>query len=370
MTKDIAGSSISLDDEDDVDGDAEGQEATGNRTGQPLLRSTSMNLNECSSQADRKNCGIPHPHPLRKDDSSRHPQGDEDFRPLETESQGLGKRSESEFLESLGDSLEQTDSFCTKIAIDNSGKYIKRKVRYENEYRFKCEIGHTVILKKDQLGKVWCSQCASLWEDTLVYLKRHKIKVLSKKIKPVIQGKCQRGHVFEFPIKKAKKTFCPDCKKSKNDVKQNFNNNYDEMKFKQNQTLEDTKQTLLRASSSESSTTRVPDNSDVLSIFDTRSMRSLPNLANLAVLNEEIEKMAQVYASEYKEAHAQQQRLERQPSKDIDLSDDSFDFSGPTVDSFDFFGPTEEQTLWIYKLMIMPNDMLTRLLSHNNNLTT
>ena len=101
---------------------------------------------------------------------------------------------------------------------------------------------------------------------------------------------------------------------------------------------------------------------DGLTIFDSRSINSIPKLANLGQLNDEINGMAKVYASEYRQAHFQQQQQQQQQQKpftDFNLE----------ANQFDECGPTQEQTFWIYKLMIMPGDMLTRLLSHGNDLS-
>ena len=59
-----------------------------------------------------------------------------------------------------------------------NGKYIQRKVRYENQNKFKCEIDHTIILTNQELKqKKWCTKCEKLWDETTVYARRHKIKV-------------------------------------------------------------------------------------------------------------------------------------------------------------------------------------------------
>jgi hypothetical protein len=83
----------------------------------------------------------------------------------------------------------------------------------------------------------------------------------------------------------------------------------------------------------------------------------------LGKLNDEIDGMARVYANEYRQAHFQQQQQQQQqlqqPFTDFNLE----------ANQFEECGPTEEQTFWIYKLMIMPGDMLTRLLSHGNDLS-
>ena len=196
MTEERDGSSIEIDEDDDADADAEGEGRGAKKTGPYFGRPTSEASNECSSKAG-------YPFGGRRTHPVRQPHCGEDFgteQVEETTGCFLGKRSQSEVF--CKDSLEELDMFCSKIAVSYSGKYIKRKVRYENQFRFKCSLGHTVVLTKEELGKGWCKDCTILWDETLVYLKRHKIKVLSEQIMPIITGRCPRGHVFEIPIKK------------------------------------------------------------------------------------------------------------------------------------------------------------------------
>lgn len=70
----------------------------------------------------------------------------------------LGKRDQSAALQDLTDQ-ELLDEECEKVAVERQGKYIRRKVRYENQYQFKCSLGHSITLNKDQIGKVWCNDC-------------------------------------------------------------------------------------------------------------------------------------------------------------------------------------------------------------------
>ena len=46
-----------------------------------------------------------------------------------------------------------------------------------------------------------------------------------------------RGHQFDIPVKKYKKTFCPDCKHSKEEFKKNISNNYEIYKRDQNKKI-------------------------------------------------------------------------------------------------------------------------------------
>lgn len=77
-------------------------------------------------------------------------------------------------------SQNEITAHCLVLAERHNGKYIQRKVRYENQNKFKCALGHTLILSNEDLvNEKWCEECENLWEDTLVYLRRHKIKVIN-----------------------------------------------------------------------------------------------------------------------------------------------------------------------------------------------
>lgn len=93
---------------------------------------------------------------------------------------------------------------------------------------------------------------------------------------------CMRGHRFESSLKKAKKAFCPDCKRLKEEQKQKFMRNYEEVKTKQNQMLKESMTKLIwnRQSSSESIPSK--ETEDVLSIFEQSYMCSHPALCSYA----------------------------------------------------------------------------------------
>lgn len=98
--------------------------------------------------------------------------------------------------------------------------------------------------------------------------------------------------------------------------------------------LQQSKDELLKRTHSSSSMTNLSDD-QILNLFTSNFMKSQENLFNLHALNDDIDKMSKIYAMEYNTAKASQCHDKK--------SENSF-----------------SQSFWVYKMMIMPQDMLVR----------
>jgi len=127
--------------------------------------------------------------------------------------------------------------------------------------------------------KKWCTKCEKLWDETTVYARRHKIKILDDSIKPVIRGRCIRGHTFEIPVKKLKQTFCSDCKTQKEDFKRNISENLDDLKQRQNMRIRQSSDDLLRKAHSHIESQILPDD-EILKLFSSDFISKQPTLFN------------------------------------------------------------------------------------------
>lgn len=103
------------------------------------------------------------------------------------------------------------DKICANYAASKGGRYCPKKVRYFDQYTFKCALGHSLTLNKQNLdsGK-WCEKCHKTLQIIKQTAAKNKGVVLQDFLSNEVSCRCQVGHEFSVSCS-APKNWCQIC---------------------------------------------------------------------------------------------------------------------------------------------------------------
>jgi hypothetical protein len=90
--------------------------------------------------------------------------------------------------------LEQA---AARYAENFAGKLVPVKVRFMNNFTFKCCLGHKFDLSSAQISaNSWCDKCQDLWINLQKTAKKKDSSILNNMIGPQVNIRCMRNHLF------------------------------------------------------------------------------------------------------------------------------------------------------------------------------
>jgi hypothetical protein len=179
------------------------------RPGQQTTISTNQSSNQmaCEHHSETGSEGMETP--ILSRSASDNPPTKEQDHPSESlrthKKEALGLSNDNILLNSnpclseITSSLPSVEKMASEHAVSNNGRYLQLKVRFHDSYSFKCCLEHKFELtgKEIQTGK-WCSKCAEVFKFVSKFAKKKDGKILDAQIKPKMNCRCVRGHVFSI----------------------------------------------------------------------------------------------------------------------------------------------------------------------------
>lgn len=231
------------------------------------------------------------------------------------------------------------DKICTQYAASKGGRYCPKKVRYFDQYTFKCALGHTLTLNKQNLeSEKWCEKCQKTLQVIKQTAAKNKGVLLQNYLSTEVKSRCQFGHEFTVSCS-SPKNWCQTCC----DQKERFSQFSKNVKFQpKDQVLLEAirgrilevqdsgmmnactcqKQGACKVCSRISGTTKLPE---------VDSLERELQKPELETVNKEIKKLSNLYTTKW--------------LTEVEKTD-----------------CTVEQVLWVYRILLYPNLVLKHLL--------
>ena len=119
--------------------------------------------------------------------------------------------------QSLKKPKEQMVSFhtqCVNHAQAFNGVFLK-KLHKKKIFLFLCELGHKFFLTKKEIQEgSWCNTCRKTFQNLKRFARENRGELLDHKIEKTVHFRCEAGHTWHAPCRKAFWHWCKDCSKN------------------------------------------------------------------------------------------------------------------------------------------------------------
>lgn len=112
---------------------------------------------------------------------------------------------------------------CFSHANANNGKFLN-KLHKKKIFLYLCELGHKFFLtKKEILEGVWCNTCRKTFANLKRFARENRGQLLNERAEKTISFRCEAGHAWETPCRKAFWHWCRICSKNTKQILKDLN---------------------------------------------------------------------------------------------------------------------------------------------------
>jgi hypothetical protein len=112
---------------------------------------------------------------------------------------------------------------CFNHANANNGKFLS-KLHKKKIFLYLCELGHKFFLtKKEITDGVWCNTCRKTLSNLKRFARENRGQLLTDRTEKTISFRCEAGHTWETPCRKAFWHWCKICSKNTKQILKDLN---------------------------------------------------------------------------------------------------------------------------------------------------